>query len=212
MKKLLVLTCVLMAATAAMAQGNFSFGVKVSDGITNFWGKDVPHGVQANYQAGVFIEYKFNNTVAIAPELLFSSQGGRYSIYFDGADNPEGKQTFATNYLVVPVMLKFYPHPSFSIDLGPQIGFNLYSKYTRKHDDHKETFDIKERTNKIDIGVGLGATYNLTEDFFLQLRYTMGLTNVFKDPTKNAGEPLINYLDMGKAKNSVLMLSAGYRF
>ncbi len=212
MRKLTILICVLMAATAAMAQSNLRFGVRVGNGITNFWGKDAPHGVQANYQAGAFLEYRVSNAFSISPEVLFSSQGGKCTVYYVGGPISEGKQTHATNYITVPVMLKIYAIPSLSVDFGPQVGFNVYSKYTRKLGDKKNTVDIKDRTNKVDIGLGLGATYYIADDYFLQLRYTMGLTKVFKDPSTAAGEPMTNYFDIGDAKNSVLMLSVGYRF
>lgn len=43
----------------------------------------------------------------------------------------------------------------------------------------KETIDLKDATKKVDFGLGLGATYNLTDNAFVQARYTMGLTKVF---------------------------------
>ena len=80
-------------------------------------------------------------------------------------------------------MLKFYATPDFSIDLGPQVGFNVYSKMTASgklgNVEAKESIDLKDNTKTVDFGVGLGATYNLTNNAFVQARYTLGLTNVF---------------------------------
>ena len=130
------------------------------------------------------MEYKFNPHFAIAPEVVFAAQGGKASGDDDdviGDINVKG--TFHTNYINVPLMLKFYATPDFSIDLGPQVGFNVYSKMTASgklgNVEAKESIDLKDNTKTVDFGVGLGATYNLTNNAFVQARYTLGLTNVF---------------------------------
>ena len=170
MKKVFVLIAAAIVSMSAMAQ--VQFGAKVGVDATNFWGKDTPHGMQLNYQAGLVMEYKFSPKFAIAPEAVFAAQGGKYDAELLGDD----KMTFTTNYINVPVMLKYYVAPAFSIDFGPQVGFNVYSK--TKYGDEKPV-DIKDATKSVDFGLGLGGTYNLTEKAFVQARYTMGLTNVF---------------------------------
>ena len=130
--------------------------------------------------------YPFNDKFAIAPEAVFAAQGGKYTEKEDGIKE---EITANTNYINVPVMLKYYVAPNFSLDFGPQLGINVYSKFSAKTTgtlagvtvSEKETIDVKDDTEAIDFGVGLGCTYNLTENAFLQARYTMGLTKVFED-------------------------------
>ena len=183
---------------SAMAQ--VDFGVKAGFDMTNFWGKDVPHGMKPSYQAGVFMEYHFNDKVSIAPEVTFASQGGKFKMAQDvfGIDVTslglkDVDVTYNTNYVNVPVMFKFYATPSFSIDLGPQVGFNVYSKVSGEG----KALDLKDGTKTVDVGVGLGATYFLTENVFVQGRYTMGFTNAF---------------EKGEAKNGNIQLAFGYKF
>ena len=185
MKKVFVLIAVAIVSMSAMAQ--VQFGAKVGVDATNFWGKDVNHGMQLNYQAGLLMEYKFTPQFAIAPEVVFAAQGGEFKI-------ADVKNTFTTNYINVPVMLKCYVSPAFSIDLGPQVGFNVYSK--QKVGELKPV-DIKDATKSVDFGVGLGGTYNLTDDAFIQARYTMGMTNAFEG---------------GDAKNGNVQLAFGMKF
>ena len=196
-KTILILSAVLMSMSA-MAQ--VEFGMKAGFDMTNFWGENVQHGMKPSYQAGLFMEYHFNDKVAIAPEVTFASQGGKFKVAQDvfGIDVTslglkDVDVTYNTNYINVPVMLKFYATPSFSIDLGPQVGFNVYSKVSAK--DH--TKDLKDATKTVDFGVGLGATYHLTENVFVQGRYTMGLTKVF---------------DAGEEKNGNIQIALGYKF
>ena len=179
MKKVFVLIAAAIVCMSASAQ--LQFGAKVGVDATHFWGKDTPHGMQLNYQAGLMMEYKFNPHFAIAPEVVFAAQGGKHT---RNVDLVETDCTFHTNYINVPVMLKYYVSPAFSIDLGPQVGFNVYSKMTAKgkttNVEAKWTEDLKEDTKTVDFGVGLGGTYNLSDNAFVQARYTLGLINVFE--------------------------------
>lgn len=190
MKRVFVLIAAAIVCMSAMAQ--VQFGAKVGVDATNFWGKDVNHGMQLNYQAGLVMEYKFSPKFAIAPEAVFAAQGGQFKLAEIGST--EIKHTYTTNYINVPVMLKYYVSPSFSLDFGPQVGFNVYSKM--KTGDLKPV-DIKDNTKSVDFGVGLGGTVNLTENAFLQARYTMGMTDVFEG---------------GDAKNGNVQVAFGIKF
>ena len=101
-------------------------------------------------------------------------------------------------------MLKYYVTPSFSIDFGPQLGFNVYSKATLSARDASYsasasvTVDMGELTNSVDFALGLGGTYNITPNAFLQARYTMGMTHVFNDNTD--------------AQNGNIQIAFDYRF
>lgn len=219
MKKFIIaLMCMIVAGGAAMAQPkkSFTFGPKVGVDYTHFWGKDVIyHGGQLNYQAGLFAEYCFNEKFSIAPEVVFAAQGGAYklesshavgvpatpSLKMGGDYSPINiKYTYYLNYINIPVMFKYYVIPQLSIDLGPQLGINIYSKLKEDNDGSKATFDLKDDTQTIDVGVGLGATYNITPEVFVQGRYTMGMTSVFKK----------SYSD--KPKNGNAQIAIGYRF
>ena len=206
MKKITIaLMCMLLTAGAAMAQKQFTFGPKIGVDYTHFWGKNAYHGGQLNYQAGLFMEYRFTSRFSIAPEVVFAAQGGKYEVkdYNDGDGYFDAKFTENVNYINIPVMFKYYVTPALSIDLGPQLGINVYSKYTveskDKHLNIKETIDQKDDTKAIDVGVGLGLTYNITNDVFVQGRYTLGLTDVF-DKSWDTG------------KNGNAQIAIGYRF
>ena len=200
MKKIAIaLMCTILATGAAMAQKQFTFGPKIGVDYTNYWGEDVEHGGQLNYQAGLFMEYRFTNKFSIAPEVVFAAQGGKYEVERLGVTL---KETDNVNYINVPVMLKFYVAPALSIDFGPQVGFNVYSKNTSEvkagGEGGKITTDMKDVTKSVDFGLGLGLTYNITSDVFVQGRYTMGLTDVF------------DYDHSGKNGNA--QIAIGYRF
>ena len=201
MKKIAIaLMCTIFAAGAAMAQKQFTFGPKIGVDYTHYWGEDAYHGGQLNYQAGLFMEYRFTNKFSVAPEVVFAAQGGKFE--YDNGRGSVYKETDNVNYINVPVMLKFYVVPALSIDFGPQVGFNVYSKNTWEakvaDEGGKHTEDMKDVTKSVDFGLGLGLTYNITNDVFVQGRYTMGLTDVF------------DYDHSGKNGNA--QIAIGYRF
>ena len=197
MKKFFVLIAATIVSMSAMAQ--VQFGAKVGVDMTNFWGSDVEHGMKPSYQAGLVMEYKFNPHFAIAPEVVFASQGGKYKaieMNLFGLDVSK-EVTFNTNYINVPVMLKYYVSPAFSVDFGPQVGFNVYSKLSIE--DVDKAVDLKDDTKAVDFGLGLGGTYNLTDNAFVQARYTLGMTKVFDG-------------DLSKEKNGNIQLAFGMKF
>ena len=197
MKKVFVLIAAAIVCMSASAQ--VQFGGKVGFDLTNFWGSDVEHGMKPSYQVGLLMEYKMSPKFAIAPEVVFASQGGKYKaldLNFFNLDI-EKTVTFNTNYINIPVMLKYYVTPSFSVDLGPQLSVNVYSKYSIEGVD--DAIDVKDNTKTVDFGVGLGGTYNLTNNAFVQARYTMGMTKVFDG-------------DHNKEKNGNIQVAFGMKF
>lgn len=208
-KKVFVLIASAIVCLNATAQ--VQFGFKVGIDATNFWGQTdinviysdnyyptiVNHEMQLKYQVGLMMEYKFSPKFAIAPEVVFATQGGKCTFENPTLTLSQQMETRTTNYINVPLMLKYYLSPAFSIDLGPQVGFNVYSKMKIGSGDYK--YNIKTGTNTVDFGIGMGGTYNLTDNAFIQTRYTMGLTKVFKTESNNA-------------KNSNIQLAFGLKF
>ena len=203
-KTMIALVCMLMAAGTAMAQKTFTFGPKVGVDYTHWWGKNINDESALSYQAGVFMEYRMNNKFAIAPEVVFAAHNRPKMEWHSWmneypACDGDVTTTYHTNYLNIPVMFKYYVTPSLSIDLGPQFGFKVYDRYTDKWEERGR--EMKEKHSlgyrNFDFGLGLGATYNFTERFFVQVRYTLSLTTLYEG---------------SNARNGNAQLSIGYRF
>ena len=202
MKKVFLMIAAALVGFSAMAQ--VQFGVKVGFDMTNFWGEGAEHGMKPSYQAGALLEFKVSDRFDISPEVVFASQGGKFKIsptYMGWSLSQFGVKditaTYYTNYINVPVMLKFYATPSFAIDFGPQVGFNVYSKASVSDGDESLTIGLKDMTKTVDFGLGLGATYSLSDNAFVQARYTLGLTKVF---------------DGDESKNGNIQLAFGWKF
>ncbi len=172
MKKIFFTTAVLFTFGFANAQET-KFGLKAGLNISNFTGDVEGNSFKPGIQAGAFVEIKTSDKMAIQPELMYSSLGG---VKFDYV-------TLNFDYLVLPVMVKYFATEKFTLEAGPQIGFLLSAK--AKTDEGSE--DVKSGFNSTDFGVNLGAGYDVSEKVNLSLRYTAGLSNILKDAGNDKG-------------------------
>lgn len=129
---------------------------------------------------GGYVGIPVNQSFAVQPEALFTMKGDEGSV---GSVSGSTK----LNYIEMPVLARvgFMTDASArpSIYAGPSVGFNLSAKTETDTGSATDETDIKEETNPIDFGmvVGGGVAFAMGEskrNVGLDLRYTMGLTNV----------------------------------
>ena len=187
------------------------------------------------FHIGGFLEYKINDKFSIQPELLISMQGNKLELtseFYDSFYDENYKETFTQTpklyYLNIPLMLKYKLIDKLSIEFGPQIGILLSAKSKWEYKDHNdpsengsinvdllndgtynflgENIQVKKGMKRFDFGLNIGASYDITEKFFLQGRYNLGLATI--DENSTVGDEYKSW----NLKNSVFQLSAGYRF
>ena len=209
MKRYFSFVVMLFLALSTFAQGRLSIkvdrgplpgvitgGIKVDMNLSHFWGGKLPHGMRNGGQVGLWAEFRPAsprlNKWSISPEIVFSSQGGKFTvnqalaalvtakIQLKGLLEAVNQDIIVTeNYLNIPVMVKYRLSPYFSIEAGPYVGFNVYSK--ARIDGINAIVEIDRRTHVVDFGIGAGGTYYLTDYIMFHARYHAGLTHTFKD-------------------------------
>ncbi|MBO3097706.1 porin family protein [Gelidibacter pelagius] len=90
------------------------------------------------------------------------------------------------NQISVPLMAKFMVSDQFNILAGPALGILL---------------DTGEGINSFNYGIEAGAAYDITEEFFVEARYNIGIANLFKDAPSGYSNRLSGFF-----------VGAGYRF
>lgn len=187
------------------------------------------------FHAGLTAEIPFKvSKFSLLGELLVSTQGvitERTNDAFDtsiGNVHEEQKQNLKLTNINLPVLLRYRVIKKLSIEAGPQFGYIVSAKtkieYTNSaFPQQNETIDLdnikggtfvsggttysyKSTINRFDLGLNIGATYDITNAFYVQTRYNFGLTDVDKRSTNGSS------INSWKLKNSVFQLSAGYRF
>ncbi|MBP5509270.1 MAG: PorT family protein [Prevotella sp.] len=194
MKKLVLLAVVAMMATLSVnAQNTF---VKPMVGptfskFTSFDDAKFKVGVVGGMEVGYYVSEPF----ALTAGLLVSLQGSNYK---DEEYFKDQKTTMT--YLNVPLLANYYVAPGFAIKAGIQPGFLLgrKSKGSEKvlliqWEDYEIT--DTEGLKKLDLSIPIGLSYEFS-NIVIDARYNLGLTKIIEDV---------------KAKNSVFMLTLGYK-
>jgi hypothetical protein len=146
------------------------------------------------FVVGGVLDYGLSKYFRLRLEAMYLQKG----VQFETDEAPGGVDyEFKSAYLEIPVMIsytfvtqKVKPY----LIAGPTIGFCLSAKKNISWDSQHREIDIKEGTESIDFGLGLGAGLNVpigSNSIFLEARYVFGLTNVNEDPSdpevKNKG-------------------------
>ncbi|AEH02488.1 porin family protein [Lacinutrix sp. 5H-3-7-4] len=160
MKKTVLLLAFLLCTIYGFSQ-NALYGVRAGYNISNLDFDPDPTGFankhRNGFAIGFFGEYSLSNSLAIAPEIQFSAEGA----------NDEG---IKIDYLQMPIVFKYKIGDRFAIGVGPQASLK-----THDYEDGLKNFAFS--------GIG-GIEYMLSDEFFLDFRYSYGLTNIFDDETE----------------------------
>lgn len=197
MKKMLMsLAAVVVIGFGANAQkkGDVSFGVKGGLNVSTIGGDHRnDFDAKAGFHVGVLAEIAIAKKFAIQPEIVFSTQGAKG--YYSYDYRRYNSATLRLNYINVPVLVKYSITNQFSVEGGPQVGFNVSSKV--------KTSNGKYDANAIstaDLALTAGVTYRLKNNVFFSARHNFGVTNIYKNSYG------------GTARNNTLQLSVGYKF
>ncbi|MDT0678109.1 porin family protein [Autumnicola musiva] len=185
---LLIIFLVLGVCVRNFAQNKHSFSVKAGINFTGFHTGSSTYTGEFGVNAGILYEYRLSSFISLQPEMVFSQKGGEYK-------TPGNEwYVYATsklNYIDIPLMVKIKILENINFQVGPQIGLLLSGKT------EYEGKEIGTETNFLDFAVNGGFGFDVFQKFFIQTRYSYGLSELFKDK---------NY------KNSVISLSVGYKF
>jgi hypothetical protein len=200
MKKLFMIAVAAMLATVSVnAQeeaGQMYVKPMVGATLSTFTGDVKDTKMKLGLVAGAEFGYHVMEPLAITAGALVSMQGSKFD------DNSYEKDVTTTvTYLNVPIMANYYIVRGLAIKAGLQPGFLLsrktkYSTNTGSGWVDMETTD-KEHMKKVDFSIPLGLSYEFS-NFVIDARYNLGLSNINDDS---------NY----KSKNSVFMLTLGYK-
>ncbi len=205
MKKLILLAVVAMMTTVSVnAQRTF---VKPMVGATfsKFTSVD-DSKFKVGAVGGMEVGYYVSDPFALTAGLLVSLQGCGIK------DNEYFKDVkTTTTYLNIPILANYYIAPGLAIKAGIQPGFLLGQKTkgsVRIFDpfSSQQWEDIEdsetEGLKKLDISIPIGLSYEIS-NFVIDARYNLGVTKIVDD------RDILD--DYDKSKNSVFMLTLGYK-
>lgn len=216
MKKILLASAiVLFAGLNAQTKFGVKAGYSLSTLNTNDDNFEIG-GIKASMESksgfyiGGLVEHKINNKFALQGELEYANLGGKAVVKAYGVTVTE-KLNF--NRIVIPVSARYYATPELGLYAGPYVSFRTNTKVKMEvsgapsnpealHEGEKyleKTFD--DNLKSTEFGLFLGADYIVYKGFFVDARYSFGLTNMIKNP-----------VDGEKLKMNFLQLGVGYKF
>ena len=198
MKKMMMIAAMMVAtlsANAQLADGTFSLQPKAGLTLSEITSNDAR--IKAGFTAGVEAQYQMKSWFGLAAGVQYAQQGSKVK----GVD-----PKISLGYINVPIMAKFYPVKGLALGAGIQPGFMTSAKITGDNAD----VNIKDNCNTFDFSIPLSVAYESPIGLIIEARYNAGLTNVAKDAFK--GGNYDTYDKVTKNKNSVFMLTIGYKF
>lgn len=193
--------CLLIGGVTAASAQEAAVGVKggVNFANVNFdaEGANISFDRRLGFVGGLFVVWPADSRLALQLEALYSQKGVKID-----EEGIEGK--LELDYLDVPVLLRASSARSgstaFHAFAGPSIGFRLRARSEGTFEGEFESEDISDETERIDVGVVLGAGVDVGR-FTIDARQTWGLSNLNKDTSDDV-----------KFKNRVFSVMAGVRF
>jgi hypothetical protein len=167
---------------------------------------------------GCFLMIPVSQSVYFRPEFLYSQKGTQSTIYFDGDPiEVRGK----VDYIEVPVLFDvvFPTNSSVSphITVGPSFAYNVLAKVEGAN----TSFDVSNiASSDVGLVLGGGLAFGSSKSlFFVDVRYTLGLTRIFKDLGPGdvipPGEIAVAWPETGRGlqyKNAVFSAMVGLAF
>ena len=196
MKKLFLAAVALMATMSLNAQQMF-LKPMVGGTLATVTGDHTDDAkMKLGLVGGAEFGYQIADPFAVTVGALVSMQGAgqKDTDYFRDAST-------TLTYLNIPIMANYYVIPGLALKAGIQPGFMLSAKSKGEEHygggwveyDHSGTDGYKT----FDFSIPLGLSYEFS-DFVVDARYNLGLSNIYDDSNHTV-------------KNSVIMLTLGYK-
>lgn len=226
MKKAMIIAAMMTVAAAANAQkndvGQFSIQPRIGFSATYVTNaSDMPfddEGTTAKGEMngggviGAEAEYQITERVSVAGGANYSMQGCNWkSVNTDGKKYRDPRMELG--YINIPLVANVYLVDGLAVKAGVQFGFLVSAKKkystieTRTEgSDRREVktdynINMMDYCRKFDFSIPVGVSYEFDNNLVIDMRYNIGLTNVFKDSD-----------GIANGKNQVLALTLGYKF
>ena len=173
MKKLFLGAAIAMSSLTFAQQFGIKAGMNVSSISNDGWDDSK---AKVGFYGGLFMNAPLAESFSIQPEILYNNLGSKTERTVAGT---KYSSTLNLDYIAVPVMFQYNATPQFYLEAGPEFGFlvNASSKATAGNNSNITNIDT-DSFNKFNMGIGLGAGFNITNKLGINARYVAGLNDV----------------------------------
>ncbi|GGG97556.1 hypothetical protein GCM10011416_14460 [Polaribacter pacificus] len=206
MKKLLLfIFLVSTISITSNAQKKITYGLKGGVSISNISSDSYYKSIgKKGIYLGGLAEFYLKEKFSIQGEVLFAIYGAEvYPITYGGNGT---KTEIDLDYILVPVLAKFYMSKHLSVEIGPSFNFLINEKGYRPNlpdiIDSNGNFlrsqkEMDPYGSSIELSALIGVSYKLSRNLSINLRYTRGLTNTFNPPFQTSKKGINEAFQLG---------------
>ena len=159
MKKIVLIAAFALFSIYGFSQ-NALYGVRAGYNISNLDFEpntgSFENSHRNGFAIGFFAEFNVTEDLSFAPEIQFSAEGAK-------------EEVIRIDYIQMPLFLKYKVGENLSVGLGPQISLKGH--------------DFQDGLQNFAFSGLAGVEYMISDEFFLDLRYSYGFTNIFDEET-----------------------------
>ena len=163
----------------AQAQSSIAVGPKLGVSITDLRGEDAYVGTSSRggFCGGLILHLPMSQIFSVQSELLFSQKGtNNQSIGYGNVPFATGR--LRLSYVEVPLLAKLRISPGPFVEFGPTVSYLLSA--SGEFSSSNSAVDIRPNFKDFDLGYAAGIGFQDAKGRLLGLRYSRGLTDVFK--------------------------------
>lgn len=160
------------------AKAQVSFGVKAGGALTSIPGT-ISNKSKSGLYGGITAGIPLKKGFSLHGELYYSQQGNKQPYILTdewGNEVGKGKSIYKLNYINLPVLIRYALPKGFYAETGLQAGLLVGAKMKIA----SAKIDIKDYYESFDLSLPFGIGYTLKNGLGANLRYNVGLTNVYK--------------------------------
>ena len=240
MKKIAAILAIAFLTNVTSAQSliPMKYGIKVGTNISNIIStsnegvKNIDNSALIGVAGGFYMEIALNDKWYVNPELIYSQKGASFTYEYRHNYDPNQSDVHNTSHELKLAYVELNPTISYkatnklSLNFGPSVSFLVTPDYTILSDNgvrdqetlHPAILEGVYTEETIDLGVNLGISYYITENFLIDSKVNSSfmkagtiskLTNSGFVNGTITNTPEINIYEI---KNSVISFSIAYLF
>jgi len=227
---LVFLTITINAQSLIPMKYGVKFGANISNATStsNEGVKNIEISGLVGISGGFYMEIALNDQWYINPELLYVQKGVSFDYdfthdyEFNSGERDEHNTTneLKLTYIELNPTISYKASPNLSLNFGPSLSFLIQSDYSYNEKNNSEIPEHEEldlgvySEESLDVGLNVGISYYLTENFLIDGKVNTGfmsLGTVVKEiNTGSSGnDPKENIFDF---KNNGIVFSIAYLF
>ena len=177
MKRILIITALVAISSIGNAQ---QLGIQAGFNFANITGEVDTLTYKIGFETGILAEFQVGENFYLQPELLFTLQGA--------IDDEHSEDKVSLNYVVLPVLAKFFLTRGFNVQIGPRIGLLVMAQTTLDETD----IQIEDQLNSTDFGLIGGVGYQRNR-WSASARYYHGLTDIHDASNVDVGNQILQF-------------------